>query len=239
MKLSWTLMFVAAGLFSLPLGVSAGITLSKSNRLPEEVNAQIVTMLGQELSALRRLPEDHLNTLASSAPKREKRRWFFGRRNDDVSGSFKHSVATLSRLPTAKGGSSLTCLSEALYFEARGESVMGQFAVAEVILNRVDSGSFPSSVCGVVNQGASYGLHQCQFSYKCDGKAEVISERAIYNQVTKIAKIMIDGEPRILTKGATYYHTTAVSPSWARKFTKTNKIGVHLFYRDNRQFSSN
>ena len=156
----------------------------------------------------------------------------------DLDGEFAYSQATLARLPAAKGGSEWQCLSEALYFEARGESVKGQFAVAEVILNRKDSPQFPNSVCGVVRQGSGGGRLSCQFSYKCDGNTERMYNRTAQQTVGKIARIMLDGEPRILTRGATYYHATSVRPSWSRKFMETASIGVHKFYRDNRQASN-
>ncbi|PYG30024.1 cell wall hydrolase [Pelagimonas varians] len=132
--------------------------------------------------------------------------------------------------PRASGGQDWQCLSEALYFEARGETVKGQFAVAEVILNRVDSKRFPGSVCSVINQGTGR-KHACQFSYTCDGRPEDIGNKAAWDRVSKVAKLMLDGGSRPLTKGATYYHTTSVSPKWSRKFDKTAKIGVHLFYK--------
>lgn len=233
------LTLLVLALIGLCFSASAEGRLSSSNVVTGDVNGQIVTMLGQETSALRRAPKDRLSELVEFAPKKVKRGWLFGRAKSDPVDAFDHTIASLARMPTAKGGSDWRCLSEALYFEARGESVKGQFAVAEVILNRVDGRSFPGSVCGVVTQGSGNGKYKCQFSYKCDGMAEIISEHGAYQRVAKIAKIMLNGEPRILTKGATYYHTTAVAPSWSRKFTQTTKIGVHKFYRDNRQFSSN
>lgn len=142
---------------------------------------------------------------------------------------FAYTREFLAGQPKPRGGSDLQCLSEALYFEARGETVKGQFAVAEVILNRVDSASFPDTVCGVIHQGTGRKF-ACQFTYTCDGRAEVINEKAAHERVSKIARLMLDGVPRTLTKGATYYHTTAVRPSWSRKFTRTAQIGVHLFY---------
>ena len=141
-----------------------------------------------------------------------------------------YSRKFLSKLPKATGGADQRCLAEALYFEARGESVKGQFAVAEVILNRVDHPLYPETVCGVVNQGTGRKW-QCQFTYTCDGLAEVIRERRAYDRVSKIAKLMIDGSERRLTAGATHYHTTAVNPKWNKAFPKTAKIGSHLFYR--------
>ena len=129
------------------------------------------------------------------------------------------------------GEAEWACLAEALYFEARGEALPGQVAVAEVILNRVDSGSYPDTVCGVVRQGESRGRHACQFSYRCDGAPETFSEQAAYERVARVARKMIDGMPRTLTDGATHYHTRQVSPRWSRKFERTATIGAHYFYR--------
>jgi spore germination cell wall hydrolase CwlJ-like protein len=142
------------------------------------------------------------------------------------------STSWLDAQPRATGGEQWRCLSEALYFEARGETVKGQFAVAEVILNRVASDRYPDSVCGVINQGTGR-KYQCQFTFTCDGRKEVISERGAYARVAKVARAAMDGLDVELTDGATHYHTTAVRPSWARRFHQTARIGVHLFYRPN------
>lgn len=149
-----------------------------------------------------------------------------------------YSRAWLDAQPAASGDAQWQCLTEALYFEARGETVKGQFAVAEVILNRVDSTQYPSSVCGVVTQGTGR-KYQCQFTFTCDGHPEVVNEPAAYASVGKVARIMLDGAPRELTDGATHYHTTAVTPSWARRFIQTARIGVHKFYRMPVRVSSN
>ncbi|WP_298861456.1 cell wall hydrolase [uncultured Sulfitobacter sp.] len=144
----------------------------------------------------------------------------------------------LAAQPKAKGSSEFQCLAEALYFEARGETVKGQFAVAEVIRNRVKSKRFPNSYCGVINQGTGK-KHRCQFSYTCDGKPEVVAEPAAYARVAKVARATIDGKSPDITKGATFYHTTAVRPSWSRKFTNTARFGVHLFYSRGARTASN
>ena len=148
------------------------------------------------------------------------------------------STSWLDKQAVAKGDANWRCLSEALYFEARGETVSGQFAVAEVIMNRVAHSRFPSSLCGVINQGTGKKL-RCQFSYTCDGKAENVSEPLSYERVSKVARAVIDGHVPKLTNGATHYHTTAVSPSWSRVYTKTARIGVHIFYRHNVRSASN
>lgn len=136
---------------------------------------------------------------------------------------------TLNALPSATGGPEWRCLSEALYFEARGETVKGQIAVAEVILNRVSSSRFPDTVCGVIKQGTGRKF-ACQFTYTCDGRPEHINEPAAFARVGKIARMMLNGAPRTLSGGATFYHTTAVNPRWASKFRRTARHGVHLFY---------
>jgi len=122
------------------------------------------------------------------------------------------------------------CLSEALYFEARGESLIGQIAVAEVILNRVDSPDYPDTVCGVITQGVGSG-RACQFSYKCDGRSDRPGSRELFEDLGRVARVMLDGKPRILTGKATHYHTLRVSPRWSRRLVRTARIGDHLFYR--------
>ena len=140
------------------------------------------------------------------------------------------STQTLDSLPFEPPGPQTTCLAEAVYFEARGEDLAGQAAVAEVILNRVASKKFPNTVCKVINQG-SQRKFKCQFSYMCDGKSEKIYDRNSYERIVKLSWIMIMGSARVLTNGATYYHALAVSPTWAKSMEKTNIIGRHIFYR--------
>lgn len=142
--------------------------------------------------------------------------------------SFNRSI--LDAMPEATGGPQWKCLSEALYFEARGEDLWGQIAVAEVILNRVDSTRFPDSVCAVIRDGTGQ-RHRCQFSYYCDGKVEAIGNPTAYERIKKIAAMMIEGRARALTNGATFYHTDAVTPSWMSAMVQTAVIGDHIFYR--------
>lgn len=143
-------------------------------------------------------------------------------------GELAFDAAWLASQPKATGDEQFTCLTKALYFEARGESPKGQAAVAEVILNRLDSPEFPKSICGVVEQANSNG---CQFSFVCDGFKDRIREPEAWDRSAKIARAMLDGADRSLTGGATYFHTPAVRPGWSRRFEKTARIGQHLFYR--------
>ena len=142
-------------------------------------------------------------------------------------------IAHLNALNAVKVGTrspEWRCLTEALYFEARGENVLGQVAVAEVILNRVESESYPDTVCGVVRQGEGK-LNACQFSFFCDGKKEEIANRDAFEGLGKIAWVMMLGKPRVLTGEATHYHNLTVNPKWAKRLVRTARIGDHVFYR--------
>lgn len=142
----------------------------------------------------------------------------------------ERTQAWIDAQPFLEGDKQWACMTEALYFEARGESTEGQFAVAEVILNRAESRRFPNTVCKVINQGTGR-KHRCQFSYTCDGLLETMDDQRAYQRMGKIAHIMLNGGPRDLTDGATYYHAKYVNPSWARSFTRTATVGKHHFYR--------
>lgn len=145
--------------------------------------------------------------------------------------SSRLSVDTLDALPEATGNSQWQCLSEAIYFESRGEPLEGQVAVAEVILNRVNSSRYPDTICEVTRQGVQAGRRDCQFSFACDGRAEVMSETVSRERSEKLAALMMAGRPRTTTDGATHFHARYVSPRWARKMSRTASIGQHIFYR--------
>ena len=138
--------------------------------------------------------------------------------------------AKLLSLPVPKSGKQMSCLAEALYFEARGEPITGQLAVGEVILNRVEDSRYPSSICKVINQGTGRRF-ACQFTYTCDGKLETVHERKAYEMALKLAKILITTHDRKLTKGSTHYHSNYVNPKWSKKFERVAKYGRHIFYR--------
>lgn len=159
-------------------------------------------------------------------------------KSTDASGKVSLSRDWIDAQPEASGGENWQCLAEALYFEARGETVKGQFAVAEVIMNRVKSSQYPGSVCAVIHQGTGK-KYQCQFTYTCDGNPERINEPRAWDRVAKVARFVLDGRAPALTDGATHYHTTAVRPRWSRVFTHTTSIGVHRFYRQPVRTASN
>ena len=148
------------------------------------------------------------------------------------------SEETVDQLLLSDVGNQVKCLAEAIYFEARGEEILGQYAVAEVILNRVDSKEFPNSVCKVVSEGASK-LNACQFSYNCDGKPEYMNDLKSYKRILKLSNMMFGGTARILTDGATFYHSNSVAPSWRIEMKKTSEIGHHIFYKLEKRLAQN
>ena len=139
-----------------------------------------------------------------------------------------------TKLPTA--AAELKCLTQAVYFEARGENIDGQIAVAEVIMNRVESDLWPNNVCDVISQGADQ-LNRCQFSFICDGKPESITDRASYQRAKDVALLVLQGERRGIAGGATHYHADYVNPSWAGHMLRTATVGTHLFYKRKRRGS--
>jgi len=122
------------------------------------------------------------------------------------------------------------CLATAIYFEARGEPVRGQIAVAQVILNRVRSPLFPETICGVVYQGQ---MHPgCQFSFTCDGRTDNPRNDGQWALAQDIAKKITAGQLWLPEVGySTYYHANYVSPSWVGDMNKVDKIGRHIFYK--------
>ncbi len=124
------------------------------------------------------------------------------------------------------------CLADAVYFEARGEPLRGQEAVAQVVMNRVFSGFYPNNVCGVVYQNANRHL-ACQFTFACEGKdLSRIDEVDMWEQAKRIAKDMLDGKIWLAEVGhATHYHAYWVHPSWVHEMKKMYQLGVHTFYR--------
>jgi spore germination cell wall hydrolase CwlJ-like protein len=124
----------------------------------------------------------------------------------------------------------LRCMSEAIYYEARGETQRGQLAVGEVVMNRVRSGYYPSSICGVVYQGSSRATG-CQFTFTCDGSLSRRPKGAAWAQAQRVARVVMLGYARPVTARATHYHTTAVNPYWSSTLVEAGRVGQHVFYR--------
>jgi hypothetical protein len=124
----------------------------------------------------------------------------------------------------------LDCLTDAVYYEARGETKRGQQAVATVVLNRVKSPKFPKTVCGVVFQRASGG---CQFSFACDGSMRHGHEADAWEEARRVASRALAGYVLRDVGSATHFHTIDVDPDWGSKMLRVATVGLHVFYRFN------
>lgn len=123
------------------------------------------------------------------------------------------------------------CLAEAVYYEARGETVKGQVAVAQVVLNRVRNPAYPNTICQAVYQNRDM-LNACQFSFACDGQKHRVTEMAEWRMAQQVAKATSSGQVWLPEVGSsTHYHATYVKPFWAPTMKKVAKIGLHVFYR--------
>ena len=142
---------------------------------------------------------------------------------------WSHTLKTLIGMPLVQQN----CLTTAVYFEARSEPILGQLAVATVILNRVKSSN--SSICGVVYKGASH-FNACQFSFACDGKPDIVEDRSAWREAVKISQLAVANDSKIYgavldnLSAATNYHADYVDPRWSRSLNRLAKIGRHIFY---------
>ena len=123
------------------------------------------------------------------------------------------------------------CLSEALYYEARGEGAGGQKAVAEVVFHRMNHGNYGNSICAVVYEGKDHP--GCQFSFTCNGEIKRPKQMSAWQQSEALAAQILTGQVPLknATGGALNYHAVSVAPDWADTMDKTTQIGNHIFYR--------
>ena len=126
-----------------------------------------------------------------------------------------------------------------IYHEANNQSMLGQIAVGQVVMNRVEDSRFPDTVCEVVKQAVTYKgtdkpvLHKCQFSWYCYGKKDEPNYNSkSWSKALKYAVVVLGGDITLdFTDGATHYHATYVRPAWAKTKTRTTRIDRHIFYR--------
>ncbi|PSJ40379.1 cell wall hydrolase [Allosphingosinicella deserti] len=116
------------------------------------------------------------------------------------------------------------CLAKAVYFEARGESLEGQLAVAQVVLNRAASGRYPASVCGVVTQPR-------QFSFISRGKFPTPDMRSdAWRRAVAVSRVAQERLAGTLASDVLWYHASYVSPGWGKRLRRSAQIGTHIFY---------
>jgi len=135
------------------------------------------------------------------------------------------------------------CLALNTYHEAKNQSLIGQIATAQVVMNRVEDDRFPNTICEVVKQGPTrpswedpekeYPIkHRCQFSWYCDGKPDVPKNEKAWRKAQDVAFLVYYNKIQLdVTEGATHYHATYVRPAWAKTKKRTTRIEKHIFYR--------
>jgi spore germination cell wall hydrolase CwlJ-like protein len=139
------------------------------------------------------------------------------------SGTLEQQVAAAARVET--DNQEQDCLASAVYFEARGEELKGQLAVADVVLNRVASAKYPNTICEVVEQ-------PWQFSFvNATGRIPAADRSSeAWKNAVAIARIAQAGTARAVDSDVLWYHADYVSPSWGRRLARQDKIGLHIFY---------
>lgn len=142
-----------------------------------------------------------------------------------------HAWAANVLPPSVFSSDEQQCLATGIYFEARGESVKGQAAVAQVILNRVRNPAYPKTICGVVYQNEDWH-NACQFSFACDNVKEKVNSQEHWRIARQVAMAVTAGKIWLPEVGsATHYHAVYVRPKWAAEMVKVGRIGMHIFYR--------
>jgi len=131
----------------------------------------------------------------------------------------------------------IMCIAMAVYWEARGEPIEGQFAVAEVVVNRMHDPRYPADACSVVYEADYYPWapevpvrHQCQFSFFCDGKSDEPTDYVPWKVAQLIAAAVYEGRAAPVIGEATHYHATRVRPDWAATGDVVAKVNDHVFY---------
>ncbi|EJL51549.1 cell wall hydrolyses involved in spore germination [Rhizobium sp. CF122] len=142
-----------------------------------------------------------------------------------------HAWAASILAPSVFSAAEQQCLASGIYFEARGETVKGQAAVAQVILNRVRNPAYPKTICGVVYQNEDW-RNRCQFSFACDNVKDRVNSQYHWRIAREVAMAVTAGKIWLPQVGsATHYHAVYVRPKWAKTMEKVGRIGLHVFYR--------
>ena len=117
------------------------------------------------------------------------------------------------------------CLATAVYFESMGESLEGQLAVAQVVINRARSGKYPTTLCAVVKQKAQFSFVRAGQFPRVDAGCEA------WRKAQAIARIASAEMAKVIPTDVLWYHADYVAPSWGRRLARVEKIGAHIFYR--------
>lgn len=155
----------------------------------------------------------------------------YGKASEEVANSILHFAG----IPQVTSDKEIKCLSENIYREAENQPIEGMVAVGHVVINRMESGKFPLSACGVIKQKTA---NVCQFSWNCQKKLRKIDYNSVsWQQSYAIAYRLLNGTDTLPdpTGNAMFYHADYVRPQWGKSYTKTKTIGNHIFYKQKNQ----
>ncbi len=212
--------FVMAGLVAAGLVIATGVAvlLTEARRGPDVASSR-GTIVTEAVAAVAPVSAPVVETVSP------------GRSAGGAAGQEDLGQTIYASLFAKAPAAERTCLARAVYYEARGEDMGGQIAVAQVVLNRARSKKWPDTICGVVNQGIERGK-KCQFSFACFTHLSQPSGE-MWELAQQVADQALRGQAwlRELVE-ATYYHTTSVAPVWRTGLSEIATIGTHVFYRD-------
>lgn len=210
------------------LAVAVGALVTYVTLRPSGPNRATVTeplpITANKAAATNLPPPDLLRPLSPEEATKENADRPFSARPDTAASRF------VLRTDATNRERAITCLAQAVYYEAAGEGADGQRAVAQVVLNRVHHPGFPSTVCGVVYQGGDRATG-CQFSFVCDGSMQRIPAPSLWTRSRQIAEQALAGKVFAPVGHATHYHADYVLPYWADSLDKSVQLGHHIFYR--------
>ena len=222
---SWTITILAVAILAVAGCTIVAALLAHNSRTSPVLTSKLPPLSSASVAAIQALPAPNLLKPLSSqqAVTENGERPFAGRPDSAASHFVLHTDAD-------DRARALTCLAQAIYYEAAGEGTDGERAVAQVVLNRVRHPGFPSTICGVVYEGSDRPTG-CQFSFTCNGALEHIPAPSLWTQSKKVAEDALKGHVFGAIGHATHYHAEYVLPYWADSLDKSVQIGRHIFYR--------
>ena len=223
---SWVNAALAAGLFIGAASLAPyALSIERAAPRPSE-SARVLQRVQLTPVRINLPPPDLLRPLSPAQAAKENAERPFSARPDKPASSFRLDAGT----GTSAKDNAVTCLAQAVYYEAASEGYEGGRAVAQIVLNRVRHPGFPATVCGVVYQGSDRPTG-CQFSFTCDGSLLRPPVATIFQRSRKIAEKALAGDVFAPVGHSTHYHADYVLPYWADSLDKTVQIGRHIFYR--------
>ena len=224
-QFNWTIAILAIAILFVAGGTVVAVLLARKSHATPVLISKLPPLSKASVAAINALPAPNLlKPLSTQQAVTENDERPFAGRPDSAASHF------VLRTDADDRDRAVTCLAQAVYYEAAGEGVDGERAVAQVVLNRVRHPGFPSTICGVVYEGSDRTTG-CQFSFTCNGVMQHVPASGLWAQSRKVAEEALKGRVFDRIGHATHYHADYVLPYWADSLDKSVQIGRHIFYR--------